>query len=244
MYKYALTVVDVASRYKAAEPLTSKESGEVARGFIKIYKSTPLKWPKILQVDPGSEFKGVVNKEMERHGVRIRRGNVNVHRDQGIVERFNRSLGEKLIGIQYGKEIDSKGKFSTRNRYNKWVKILPEVVKSLNGEVTRMIGKKPINAVKEDVVKREEMKYKRPVGLREKRLDSDVKVRFLYADGELEGGVRRATDPDWSLKVYNIDRVVVDEGEPVLYYLKSDSVKRGFVREELMVVPVGTELPP
>ena len=62
---------------------------------------------------------------MRKHGVTIRRGNVNAHRDQPIVERFNRSLGEKLIGIQYGNEIDSKGKFSTRNRYNKWVKILP-----------------------------------------------------------------------------------------------------------------------
>ena len=29
-YKYALTVVDVASRYKEAEPLTSKDSKEVA----------------------------------------------------------------------------------------------------------------------------------------------------------------------------------------------------------------------
>lgn len=26
---------------------------------------------------------------MAKHDVRIRRGNVNVHRDQGIVERFN-----------------------------------------------------------------------------------------------------------------------------------------------------------
>ena len=36
VYKYALTVVDVASRYKAAEALTSKESDEVAKGFAKI----------------------------------------------------------------------------------------------------------------------------------------------------------------------------------------------------------------
>ena len=35
VYKYALTVVDVASRYKAAEALTSKESDEVSRGFAK-----------------------------------------------------------------------------------------------------------------------------------------------------------------------------------------------------------------
>ena len=37
LYKYALTVVDVASRYKEAEPLSSKESGEVAKAFEKIY---------------------------------------------------------------------------------------------------------------------------------------------------------------------------------------------------------------
>ena len=36
-YKYALTVVDVARRYKAAEALTSKESAKVAKAFEKIY---------------------------------------------------------------------------------------------------------------------------------------------------------------------------------------------------------------
>ena len=36
IYKYALTVVDVASRYKAAEPLTSKESDEVSKAFQRI----------------------------------------------------------------------------------------------------------------------------------------------------------------------------------------------------------------
>ena len=35
LYKYALTVVDVASRYKEAEPLSSKESGEVVKAFEK-----------------------------------------------------------------------------------------------------------------------------------------------------------------------------------------------------------------
>ena len=32
-YKYALVVVDIASRYKDAEPLTSKESREISRIF-------------------------------------------------------------------------------------------------------------------------------------------------------------------------------------------------------------------
>ena len=40
-----------------------------------------------------------------------------------------------------------------------------------------------------------------------------------------------------------LDRSIVNEGEPVLYYLK-DGPGRGFVREELIVVPRYTELPP
>ena len=35
--------------------LTSKESKEVAKAFSNIYKRK-LKWPKLLQVDPGKEL--------------------------------------------------------------------------------------------------------------------------------------------------------------------------------------------
>ena len=45
------------------------------------------------------------------------------------------------------------------------------------------------------------------------------------------------------LKVYNIERIVTKPDEPVVYYLY-DGPKRGFVREELMVVPPDTQLPP
>ena len=66
-----------------------------------------------------------------------------------------------------------------------------------------------------------------------------VNVRYLYIPGELEGGQKRATDPIWSLKVYQIDQTIVKSGEPVIYYLL-DGPKRGFVREELMIVPPDT----
>ena len=62
VYKYALTVVDVASRFKEAEPLTSKTAAEVADALSRIYKRGPLKWPKLLQVDPGREFMGAVGQ--------------------------------------------------------------------------------------------------------------------------------------------------------------------------------------
>ena len=42
IYKYALTVVDITSRYKEAEPLTSKDSDKVAKAFQSIYRRSPL----------------------------------------------------------------------------------------------------------------------------------------------------------------------------------------------------------
>ena len=68
-------------------------------------------------------------------------------------------------------------------------------------------------------------------------------VRFLYQPGELEGGGKRATDPIWSLKVYNVQKSVTNPSEPVLYYLQ-DGPKRRFVCEELLVVPFKSEFPP
>ena len=69
----------------------------------------------------------------------------NVHGDQGIVERFNRTLGERLFTFQYSQKMNFKeGKRSTE-----WVKRLPEVVLALNSEVTRLIGKKSFDVSKE-----------------------------------------------------------------------------------------------
>ena len=124
------------------------------------------------------------------------------------------------------------------------VKRLPEVVSALKNEVTSLIGKKPAVAIKEKAVyARPSTSYSRPVGKSEKILPSLVQVRYLYQPGELEGGVKRATDPIWSSKVYSIERSFTKPDQPVLYYLR-DGPKRGFVREELLVVPPNTQLPP
>ena len=37
---------------------------------------------------------GVVSQVLAKHGVSVRRGHVDIHRDQGIVELFNRTLAE------------------------------------------------------------------------------------------------------------------------------------------------------
>ena len=163
-----------------------------------------------LQVHPGREFMGEVTKEMEKHDVRIRRENVNVHRDQGIVERFNRTLSVRPFSYQYSREMN----FASDERSREWVKRLLEVVSALNGEKTRLTGKRHVDSIKEKSVSaKSSTTYSRPVGSKEKRLNSSVHVRYLYAPGELEGGQKRATDPIWSLKVFKISRSVLNEDE-------------------------------
>ena len=231
-------MVDVASRFKEAEPLTTKEAREVAAALERIYSRSPLSWSKLLQVDPGREFMGAVNQLLSKHNVEVRRGRVDIRRDQAIVERFNRILAARLFGHQYGVEMRHPDKRSTE-----WVKRLPDVLSALNKEVTRLTGQKHAEAIKKKTVSANpSTPYLRPVGVNEKKLPSGSSVRYLYQHGELEGGRRRAADPIWSLNVYEIENIMIKPNAPVIYHL-FDGPKRWFVREELLVVPPDKQLP-
>ena len=193
-YKYALNVVDVASRYKGFYQLATKNSKEVARAFQWIYQNTPLTYPKTLIIDDGKEFYRDMTKLMEKHDVIIQRGDPSQHRSQGIIERFNRMLADRLFSYQYHKELENPSK---SNR--EWVSRLQNVVSVLNNEKTRLIGMKPVDAMKETLVKQG---FSQPVKeYQEKLLNVGTKVRYLYEPGELEGQiykgqrVKRSTDP-------------------------------------------------
>ena len=181
VYKYALNIVDVASRYKGFYQLTTENSKEVAQAFQWIYENTPLIYPKTLIIDDGKEFYGDTMKLMEKHDVMIQRGDPSQHRSQGIVERFNnRTLVDRLFSYQYHKELEDPSK---SNR--EWVSRLQNVVIALNNEKTRLIGMKPADAIKQILVKQG---FSQPVENYEgKLLDVGTKVRYLYEPGELEG---------------------------------------------------------
>ena len=180
VYKYALNIVDVASRYKGSYQLTSKYAKEVAQAFQWIYENTLLTFPKTLIVDDGKEFYRDETKLMEKHDVIIQRGDPSQHRSQGIVERFNRTLADRLFTYQYHKELEDPSK---SNR--EWVSRLQNVVSALNNKKTRLIGMKPADAIKETLV---EQGFSQPIReYEEKLLDVGTKVRYLYQAGELEG---------------------------------------------------------
>ena len=234
LYKYALNIVDVASRYKGSYQLTTKNDKEVAQAFKWIYENTPLTYPKTLIIDDGKEFYGNVTKLMEKHDVMTQRGDPSQHRSQGIVERYNRTLADRLFSFQYHKKSEDPSK---SNR--EWVSRLKNVVSPLNNEKTRLIGMKPIDAMKQTLV---EQGFSQPVKeYEEKLLDVGTKVRYLYQAGELEGYQykcerrKRSTDPIWSVDVYRIKDRYVQKHQPTLYYLDSGP-KRSFIFEELQPI--------
>ena len=228
--------MDVASRYKGSYQLTTENANKVAQAFQWIYENTPLHYPKTLIVDDGKEFYGDMTKLMEKHDVMIQRGDPSQHRSQGIMERFNRTLADKLFSYQHHKELEDPTKSS-----RVWVSRLQNVVSALNNEKTRLIGirMKSVDAIKQTLVKQG---FSQPVKeYEEKLLDVGTKVRYLYESGESEGQIykgerrKRSTDPIWSVDVYKIKDRYVQKHQPTLYYLDGGP-KRYFVFEELQPI--------
>ena len=136
-YKYILAGIDAASRYKVARPLGTKQARDVAEMIADIYKAGPLTYPKILQCDNGSEFKGEVTKMLEKQEVKYK------HTHTAFVEALNKVLAERLFKVQDAQELNDPEKVSSR-----WVKHLYGLVDELNDTETEMIGMKPENAIK------------------------------------------------------------------------------------------------
>ena len=181
-YRYALNIVDIAFRYKRSYQLATKNSKEVAQAFQWIYENTPLNYPKTLIVDDGKEFYGDMTKLMEKHDVIIQCGDPSQHRSQRIMERFNRTLADRLFSYQYHKEFEDPSK---SNR--EWVSRLQNVVSALNNEKTRLIGMKPVDAIEQTLVKQ---RLSQPVKeYEEKLLNIGTKARYPYESGELEGQI-------------------------------------------------------
>ena len=98
-YKYILTGIDVASRYKVTRALRTKKSSEVAFFLEAICKMGGMfKYSKVFQCDDGSEFKNEVTKLLEKHNFDIRRATAKYkHTHTAFLEAFNKELVKFLF---------------------------------------------------------------------------------------------------------------------------------------------------
>ena len=136
---------------------------------IGIYRLSGRKSYKLM----GSEFRDKVCKVIGKKDVRIRVGST--HKHQSIVERFNRTLAERLFQIQDAME------FITEIENTAWVKNLQDIVDNLNNSITRLISMRPVTAILKDEVFALPSKIPKHklVGEDEECLPSGILVRYL-----------------------------------------------------------------
>ena len=148
-YKYLLSGIDVAWRYRVAKPLATKKSSKVAFVLEVIYKKGGLfTYPKVFQCDNGSEFKGEVTKLLEKHNADIWRATAKYkHTHTAVVEASNKELEKLLLKPVDAQELQNPTKVSTS-----WVKNVDPAVKRLNNTKSLMIGMKPKDVIKLDTV--------------------------------------------------------------------------------------------
>ncbi|GBC00783.1 hypothetical protein RclHR1_39780001 [Rhizophagus clarus] len=192
-YLFCLNIVDVASRYKVSIPIDAYSvkdrqgiltSKTIARALKEKYDDLmcPLVWPEIFLTDRRPEFRGDCEILMKEHGVKIQKAKFK--HTMGIIERYNRTLVEKLFPSQ-----DASDLLTLDSRSKAWVKNLPIVVEDINNSITRQLGIAPAEAIeKEEVFAKPSYSRDGPVGFDEEKLSSDILVRYLLYPSDLKNG--------------------------------------------------------
>ena len=115
---------------------------------------------------------------------------------------------------------------------------MDHAVKRLNNTVSSMIGMKPKDAIKLDVVPLDKIYPEKTV------LPENGLYRYLYQPGKQHGDQKRqATDFIWSKNTYRLDRIIQEPGNRILYFLQ-DGPDRASVHEELIHISEDTQVIP
>lgn len=243
-FRYALVVVDIASRTTDAEPLKSKQPVEVLAALRRVWARNLKKGglfaqalgkpPQLrFEIDGGSEFKGVVKEEIEKNGCTIKVARPGRHEQLGMVESRNHEIGRQLGKLRAAREL------LTDIPTDEWLAFLPSIIKRINERLQRPgivddPDAPPVAGTGQELViltpgtpVRVALERDRPAGL---------------ATGVKLGGVRRATDPVWDWRVREVIAPVFTPGQ-VVRYVVSGFPDVHFKRQELQVVSPSERYP-
>ena len=204
-FKYCLVGVDIGTKLCDAEPIKDKESKTVLEAVKAIYDRGILSQPKYIRCDAGSEFKGAFSKFFKKEKVHISYAQPNRHRQVGVVECRNKSIGTYLMKRMVAQEL------KTKEKSTEWVEYLQPYVKALNKKLK-------IKPVKIDDEK--------PIVLDGPLLDVGDIVRIALdrpvdiVTGKTIDSKFRAGDPKFSIETYEIENIRLSGYNPPLYAIK------------------------
>jgi hypothetical protein len=228
-YRYLLVVVDIATRLTDAQPLKSKDSEEVKKALIKIYKRKYISKPLRLEVDSGSEFKGVFKTYFDKL-FKIITKMVGRHRQQSVVETKNYQIGKILNLRMLAEEINND------EDSHSWVDIIPEVIKLINQYMSHpAIQIDPNDPIKTNKFTSQLL----PVGTKVRiQLDNPKS----YTDNRTLHGKFRAGDIRWTREVHTITQFYLRPDQPPMYQV-DDNTNVAYTKYQLQVVDENEKKP-
>jgi len=202
-YNFALIWIDIHSRYAYAIPIKNKFSTTVLDALKKLPK------PKAYISDNGGEFKGAVGEWMRNNGIEQFMVEVGDHNSLGIVDRFVRTLRERLHVLW------------AFNRNFDWISYIEDVVYYYNKKEHSTLKASPIDVFKgNDISQQDKYVDKYLFGFKE-----GDRVRKLNKKHILEKGGKT-----WSKQIYTVKarkgyRIVLtnDDIVPPRHLLKTDA---------------------
>ena len=219
-FVYILTCIDVLSKYAWAIPLKDKTGKSLVTAFNRILSQG--RQPSRLQTDKGTEFRNRLFQQfLKDKGIHFF---VTQNEDikASIVERFNRTLKEKLW------------RYFTKTNTRRYVEALPSLVRSYNQSYHRSIKTSPVYVTRENQERVWQTLYdvpaKKPVP---PLLQKGDRVRISKARRTFKKGYL----PSWTEELFTISRV--NKTTPVTYVLKDDhneELEGTFYRQEVQKV--------
>lgn len=208
-YKYILNVIDTFSKFAWAIPLKTKTGLEVSNAFETILKDRK---PKLLHVDEGKEFYNKNMKEiLDKYNIKMySTGTVN---KASIVERFNRTLGNKLKPNIY--------------KNLRWLNVLPNIIKTYNNTYHRTIKMKPIEVNKKNEDDLLSTVYKFPISKSVPKFDLGDRVRLSSYVDQFKNKLKT----NWTKEIFTINKIFQSN----VNYYKVNDIEEGIYEEELQL---------
>ena len=126
-YNFLFVCIDVFSKYAWVIPIAQKQAKQTAEALKKILESNRI--PKIIYSDKGTEFSGEFQKLCKKQSIR-QIYTKSIHK-AAVVERFNRTLKEKLYRL------------FTYKKSKNYIDDLESVVEAYNNSYHRSIRMSP-----------------------------------------------------------------------------------------------------